>query len=59
MKGGNLTSKSAVGAYGSYSATFDPLTNYQDGVSYAANGNPDGPSYDVENRMIGSYTYDV
>jgi len=61
---GNLTSKSAAGAYPAYGAQFDPATNHQLGVTYDANGNPDGGGgnvYDVENRMIagpGNYSYD-
>jgi RHS repeat-associated protein len=44
------------------SVSFDPLTNHQNGVGYDANGNPNGASYDVENRMISgngeTYSYD-
>jgi hypothetical protein len=36
---GNLTAKSAVGTYQAWSATFDPATNRQNGLSDDANGN--------------------
>jgi len=40
--------------------SFDAATNHQTGVSYDANGNVMGylTAYDVENRMIGGYSYD-
>jgi RHS repeat-associated protein len=50
---GNLTSKTALaGSVPTLSLSFDPLTNHQNGMTYDANGNPAGPTYDVENRMI-------
>ncbi len=61
---GNLTGKSAVGAYPAMNASFDPLTNRQNGLSYDANGNvtANGAGYDVENRLAGDstalYVYD-
>jgi RHS repeat-associated protein len=60
---GNLTYKSAAGAYPAYNAAFDPATNWQVGVAYDANGNPtNGTAYDVENRLIwklgNAYAYD-
>jgi RHS repeat-associated protein len=60
---GNLTSKTALaGSVPTMSVSFDPLTNHQNGVGYDANGNPNGASYDVENRMISgngeTYSYD-
>ena len=60
---GNLTAKTALaGSVPTMSVSFDPLTNHQNGVGYDANGNPTGPSYDVENRMISgngeTYSYD-
>jgi hypothetical protein len=62
---GNLTGKSAVGAYPAYSASFDG-TNHQVGVgySYDANGNQTSSgTYDVSNRLVTntsgeSYAYD-
>jgi RHS repeat-associated protein len=61
---GNLTGKSAVGAYPAMNASFDPLTNRQNGLGYDANGNvtANGAGYDVENRLAGDstalYVYD-
>jgi RHS repeat-associated protein len=58
---GNLTTKMHNGGY-AFQLAFDPATNHQIGVGYDANGNPTGPSYDVENRMTGAngetYSYD-
>jgi len=46
---GNLTSKTALaGSVPTLSMSFDPLTNHQNGVGHDADGNPTGPSYDVE-----------
>jgi RHS repeat-associated protein len=59
---GNLTAKTAVGTYAAWSASFDPATNRQYGLSYDANGNAGAGTYDVENRVIadssGQYVYD-
>ena len=59
---GNLTAKSAAGAYPAWSANVDPLTNRVVGQTYDANGNSGTGTYDVENRVIvdasGAYVYD-
>src|SRR6516164_576024 len=58
---GNLTAKTALlGSVPVLSVSFDAATNHQAGVSYDANGNVMGylTAYDVENRMIGGYSYD-
>jgi len=58
---GNLTAKTALlGSVPVLSVSFDAATNHQTGVSYDANGNVMGylTAYDVENRMIGGYSYD-
>ena len=62
---GNLTSKSAVGAYPATSTTYDPATNRPNVGSFDANGNAaDGSMvWDIENRMIvgqagEAYAYD-
>src|SRR5262249_46670414 len=64
---GNLTGKTPTqGTAPAFSATFDPATNRQTGVSYDGNGNalPTGAEIvDVENRYLWNassqqYTYD-
>ena len=56
---GNLTDKTATVGYApTFGASYNPATNHQNGVSYDANGNPDGGGtllYDVENRLLQHY----
>jgi len=44
---GNLTGKSAAGAYPAWNVSVDPLTNHVVGMTYDGNGNPQNP---VTNR---------
>jgi YD repeat-containing protein len=56
---GNLTSKSAVGPYTKYSASFD-AANHQVGVGYDANGNQtSNGTYDVSNRLVTNASGDL
>jgi RHS repeat-associated protein len=59
---GNLTAKSAAGAFTAWSINVDPATNHVVGAAYDANGNVSAGTYDVENRLVSNgstmYAYD-